>query len=63
MTETWLGIPLGGELPEQTLDAGSVLTHIGIDLAVGTFQPGGRDQCGAAMPGAGQVYRLLAGAA
>jgi hypothetical protein len=36
-----------------------ILTHLGIDLAVRAFQPGGRDQRRATMPWAGQVDRLL----
>ena len=50
-----------GELPEQPLDTCPILAHLGIDLAVRAFQPGGRDQRRATVPRAGQVDRLLAG--
>jgi hypothetical protein len=49
------------ELPEQLPDTCPILAHVRIDLAVGAFQPGGRDQCRAAVPGAGQVDGLLTG--
>ena len=51
------------ELPEQPLDTGPILAHLGINLAVSAFQPAGRDQRRAAVPRASQIDRLLAGEA
>ena len=62
VTETWLGIPPGtGELSEEALHALTVLGYGGIDLAVGSFQPGGRHQRRAAVSRPREVDRVLAG--
>src|SRR5829696_1040579 len=48
------------ELPEQSQHPGSVLANVGIDLAIGAFEPASRHQGGAAMPRSSHVDRLLA---
>ena len=51
------------KLPEQTLDTGPILAHLGIDLAVSAFQPACRDKRRTAVPRASQIDRLLPGEA
>src|SRR5687768_9951887 len=48
------------ELPEQSQHPGSVLANVGIDLALGAFEPTRRYQGRAAMPRSSHVDRLLA---
>ena len=50
-----------GELPEQSQHARPVLTNVGIDLAVGAFEPTGRYQRGTAMTGTSHIDRRLVG--